>query len=98
MPIAQRSVEERRLLTQQWSSLLTSADVRPVSDIRRQTRLRATAHMAIVAVLLCLAAANLRARWTWSEVEDGVLWTMTANDVTAKEIAEGSPAQRHDVR
>ncbi len=54
--------------------------------------------MAIVAILLCLAAANMRGRWTWSEAEDGVLWTMTAGDVTAKQVAAGSPASRHDVR
>ena len=66
--------------------------------MRRQSRLRATAHMVIVAMLLCLAAANVRARWTWSEVEDGVLWTFTANAVVAKEIAAGSPAERHGLR
>lgn len=89
---------ERRLLTLHRSSLLTSADVRPIPDRRRHTRLRATAHMVIVAVLLCLAAVNMRGRWTWSEAEDGVLWTLAAGDVTAKQIAPGSPASRHDVR
>ena len=98
MPARSRRIGERRLLTQQRSSLLTPADVRPVADIRRQTRFRAAAHVAIVAVLLCLAAANIKVRWTWSEAEDGVLWTVAANDIIAKEIAAGSPAARHDIR
>jgi uncharacterized membrane protein YhdT len=98
MLVGRGSIGERRLLSQQRSSLLTLADVRPSSETRRQIRLRAIGHTAIVAVLLCLAAANVRVRWAWSEVEDGVLWTLTANDVVAKEIAPGSPAERHDVR
>jgi two-component system NtrC family sensor kinase len=56
------------------------------------------AHIALVAVLLCVAAANMRVRWTWSEAEDGVLWRMRAGSVTAVEIAPGSPAERQGVR
>ena len=54
--------------------------------------------MAVVVALLCLAAANLQLRWTWSELEDGVLWTQSAGAVTAKEIAQSSPAARAGVR
>ncbi|MDQ3420420.1 MAG: PDZ domain-containing protein, partial [Acidobacteriota bacterium] len=49
-------------------------------------------------MLLCLAAANMRVRWTWSEAEDGVLWTAAAGDIVANEIGAGSPAERHDIR
>ncbi|MBA2303896.1 MAG: PAS domain-containing protein [Acidobacteria bacterium] len=54
--------------------------------------------MAVVVALLCLAAANLHLRWTWSEMEDGVLWTWSAGEVVAGEIAAGSPAARAGVR
>jgi PAS domain S-box-containing protein len=46
----------------------------------------------VVAVLLCLGAANIVARATFSEVEDGVLWTLSPEGVVAAEIAEGTPA------
>lgn len=78
--------------------MLTSADLRPGSDIRRQAWFRTTAHIAVVAALLCLAAANIHARWTWSEVEDGVLWRLSAGAVTAKAVAAGSPAARLGVQ
>ena len=54
--------------------------------------------MAVVVALLCLAAANLYTRWTWSEMEDGVLWATVADAVTAREVAEDSPAARAGVR
>ena len=37
-----------------------------------------TAQLAVVVALLCLAAANIYVRATWSEAEDGVLWSATA--------------------
>ena len=37
-------------------------------------------------------------RSTWSEPEDGVLWTTTADGVVAREIAAGSPGDRAGVR
>ena len=52
------------------------------------------AHVGVVVVLLCLAAANIYVRSTWSEVEDGVLWTLEAGSITAREIAPRSPASR----
>jgi two-component system NtrC family sensor kinase len=50
--------------------------------------------MAVVVVLLGLAAANVDQRARWSEMEDGVLWTIAGGDITAAEIAPGSPAER----
>jgi S1-C subfamily serine protease len=47
-----------------------------------------------VPVLLYLGAANVAARVTWREVEDGVLWTSRAEGVVAEEIAPGTPAAR----
>jgi hypothetical protein len=37
--------------------------------------IRARAPLLVLAVLLCLGAANIASRATWHEVEDGVLWT-----------------------
>jgi hypothetical protein len=63
-------------------------------------RLRSTAHLAVVVALLCLAGANVyqRASWTGTEMDDGVLWAMSADALTAKAIAPGSPAARAGVR
>jgi len=41
---------------------------------------------------LCLGIANITARATWQEVEDGVLWAAGADGVVADEVAKGSPA------
>jgi two-component system, NtrC family, sensor kinase len=46
----------------------------------------------VVSVLLCLGMANIISRATWREMEDGVLWRLTAEGVTASEIANQSPA------
>jgi PAS domain S-box-containing protein len=51
-----------------------------------------TAQLAVVVALLCLAAANIHVRATWSEAEDGVLWTTNADGVVAQQIAPKSPA------
>jgi len=48
----------------------------------------------IVAALLCLAALNIVQRVSWSEVEDGVLWTSSGDEVAASEIAKGTAAER----
>ena len=54
---------------------------------------RALLAVGVVAVLLCLAAANvLRAGWT--EAEDGVLWIERPAGLVAAEISPGSPAVR----
>jgi PAS domain S-box-containing protein len=57
-----------------------------------QALLRLTAQLAVVVALLCLAAANIYLRATWSEAEDGVLWTANADGVVAQQIAPASPA------
>ena len=46
-----------------------------------QALLRLTAQLAVVVALLCLAAANIYVRATWSEAEAGVLWTGSNNGV-----------------
>ena len=46
----------------------------------------------VVAVLLCLGLANIVARATWRDVEDGVLWRMSPGGVVAAEIAAGTSA------
>jgi PAS domain S-box-containing protein len=56
--------------------------------------IRARAPLLVVAVLLCLGAANIASRATWHEVEDGVLWTTQNGSVVAAEIAPGTPAER----
>jgi two-component system, NtrC family, sensor kinase len=57
-----------------------------------------TATMIVVAALLCLAVANIAQRAAWSEVEDGVLWRATGDDVVASEIATGTAAERAGVK
>ncbi|MCX6537599.1 MAG: ATP-binding protein [Acidobacteria bacterium] len=56
------------------------------------------AALAIVAVLLALGAANIVARATWHEVEDGVLWVPRSQGVTAADLAGGSAASRAGLR
>ena len=59
--------------------------------------MHSTATMIVVAVLLCLAAANILERRAWNEVEDGVLWRAADGDVVAAEIAPGTAASRAGV-
>ena len=66
--------------------------------IRGRAFLRLTAQLAVIAGLLCLAAANIYVRATWSEMEDGVLWKAGADGVVAGEIAPGSPGARAGIR
>ena len=56
------------------------------------------AHAAIVVALLCLAVANISVRRTFSEMTDGVLWELYANQVIAREVLPESPAARAAVR
>jgi two-component system, NtrC family, sensor kinase len=48
--------------------------------------------IAVVSVLLSLGVANIVARASFREVEDGVLWTQTPEGVMAADIAESTPA------
>jgi PAS domain S-box-containing protein len=54
--------------------------------------------LAVVAVLLCLGVLNMSLRATWAEVEDGVLWEQSGQDLTAREIAPNSPAAHAGIR
>ena len=60
--------------------------------------IRARLPLVVVAVLLCLGAANVASRATWHEVEDGVLWIEQNRSVVAAEIAPGTPADRVGLR
>jgi len=48
--------------------------------------------LVVVAVLLCLGAANVATRATWHEFEDGVLWSESDAGVVVADIAPGGPA------
>src|SRR5215210_4274714 len=89
---------ERRLLSQRDSPVLTAGDFHPVTETRRRAWFRSTVHLAVVAALLCLAAANIAVRASWDELEDGVLWDDSTGALTAKEIADGSPAAQKGIR
>ena len=65
---------------------------------RGRSAVRLTAELVVVVALLLLAAASIRARTTWHEVEDGVLWAATPAGVVAREVAPSSPASRAGVR
>jgi PAS domain S-box-containing protein len=54
--------------------------------------------LVVVSALVCLGAANIAYRATWSEVEDGVLWTRSPDGVVAREIAPGAPAEASGLR
>ena len=92
------SIEERRLLNQHRPPLLTTVDFRPDLRASHRTWMRTSAHLAVVVALLCLAAANLHLRWTWDEVEDGVLWAESAGVITARQVAPESAAAHAGVR
>ena len=52
--------------------------------------MRSTSQVGLVVLLLCLAVANIAQRARWNEVEDGVLWRASGNDVVAAEVAPGT--------
>ena len=54
---------------------------------------RAVLAVGVVAVLLCLAAANVL-RANWGEVEDGVLWVERPEGLVADTVGPGSAAAR----
>ncbi len=60
--------------------------------------MKTTSTGLIVLALLCLAALNLQQRWTWSELEDGVLWKLSGGAVVASDIAGGTAADRAGLR
>ena len=95
----ERSVlRERQLLSPTRLAVSPLTDLLIRANARRATWLRLLAQAAVVAVLLCLAVANIAVRATWSELEDGVLWRAQGEGLTARVVAEGSPAARAGVR
>ena len=54
--------------------------------------------LVVAAVLLCFGIANIAARATWREAEDGVLWVARSEGVVAGEIAARSPAEGAGLR
>jgi len=91
-------VREHRLLRRQRTALLNTPDLRFGTDARRRAWLHGMAHMVVVLALVCLAAANLHLRWTFSEIEDGVLWSDRGGEITAQEVAPDTPAARGGIR
>jgi hypothetical protein len=89
---------EHRLLRRHRTVLVSSADLR-FGDARRRAWYDALGHIAVVGLLLCLAAANLHLRWTFTEPEDGVLWSDDPTGVVvAKEVAADTPGARAGVK
>ena len=64
---------------------------------RGRSLVRLTAQLAVVVAVVSLVAANIWARSTWSEMEDGVLWAAVGEDVTATRVASNSPAERSGI-
>jgi two-component system, NtrC family, sensor kinase len=60
--------------------------------------MKTTSTSLIVVALLCLATLNIQQRWTWSELEDGVLWKLSGGAVAASEVALGTAADRAGLR
>ena len=89
---------ERRLLRERRSYVQTPGEFHPLTDVRHRTWLKSAQHLVVVAALLCVAAANIRVRASWTELEDGVLWTTEGGAVTAREVAADSPAAAAGVR
>ena len=73
-------------------------DLQMRAGTRRAAWLRLVAQAAVVAVLICLAIANIAVRATWSDLEDGVLWRAQAEGVTAVAVDPRSPGDRAGVR
>jgi two-component system, NtrC family, sensor kinase len=69
-----------------------------IRPLWRNVWMRSSAQTAVVVALLCLGAANIAQRIAWNEVEDGVLWRASANDIVAAEVAPGTGAARAGVQ
>src|SRR4029453_14448082 len=89
---------ERHLLPNSLDSYVSSSGAQARTEIRRAPMVamwtRLAAQSAVVALLLCLAVANITVRRSWSEMEDGVLWLTEGDQVVARAVAERSPAER----
>ena len=71
---------------------VSMTDLSMLAGSRRAAWLRLMSQAAVVVALVCLAAANIAARLTWRDLEDGVLWRTQAEGVVAAEISAGAPA------
>ena len=96
--IGRSALRERQLLSPTRLPVSPLTDLLIRANARRATWLRLLAQAAVVAVLLCLAVANIAVRSTWSELEDGVLWRTQGEGLTAHVVAQGSPAAEAGVR
>ena len=54
--------------------------------------------IVVAAVLLCLGLANVATLANWRDLEDGVLWQLSPEGVTAAEIAPGTTAEERGLR
>ncbi len=61
-----------------------------VEGPRRAQWGRAALAVAVTAVLLALVAANIASRFSWVEVEDGILWEARAEGVVAARVGPGA--------
>ena len=91
-------IRERQLLSPTRLSVSPFTDLLIRANARRATWLRLLAQAAVVAALLCLAVANIAVRATWFELEDGALWRVQGEGLTARAIAENSPAAKAGMR
>jgi PAS domain S-box-containing protein len=97
--VIERSVlRERQLLSPTRLPVSPFTDLLIRANARRAAWLRLLAQAAIVAALLCLAVANIAVRATWFELEDGALWRVQGEGLTARAIAGNSPAATAGVR
>ena len=92
--IRRAAFRERQLLFPRRTHVSPLAAFLAGASATRAVWLRMLLQSAVVAALLCLAAANIAVRATWSELEDGVLWRTAGEGVVAQAIDEGSPAAR----
>ncbi len=91
-----------------WPAAPNLIDYNEMRETLAQGRIEATREwrawgrvalpIAVAAVLLCLAAANLAVRATWREAEDGVLWVGGPEGIVAAEIAPGTAAAAAGLR
>ena len=54
--------------------------------------------LLVSATLVFLAVVNIKAKAGWNAVEDGVLWRLEPEGITAVEVAPGTPAAEAGVR
>ena len=77
-----------------WTSIVQPSPRQTSVRSRAGAAGRLLAQFALVAALLGLAVANVHERWTFVEMDDGVLWSESAGSIVAEVVAPGSPAAR----